>query len=78
MDVVSGVFGLFFGLVSLVLSVVLIIAQFRLFSIDRTLKSILEVLSRQNPQAPLPLEEQVIKAQRARIADIQKNWPGYS
>lgn len=75
--------GILVWLIMLVISVVLIIAQLRLFSIDRSLKSILEVLSRGNQQisgaspAADPAAGPVTEAQRARIADLQKNWPGY-
>ena len=62
-----------------VLSAIMIVALLRLFSIDRTLKSILAELSRQNLSAiPSPATPvQGTEAQRARSADVQKNWPGY-
>jgi hypothetical protein len=70
--------GIVLSLAMLVVSIILIIAQLRLFSIDRTLKSILAVLSQQNSQpAPSSLDAQSIEAQRARIAEVQQNWPGY-
>jgi hypothetical protein len=70
--------GIVLSLAMLVVSVILIIAQLRLFSIDRTLKSILAVLSQQNPQSSqAPPDAQAIEAQRAKIAEVQKNWPGY-
>jgi hypothetical protein len=71
-------FGILLWLAMLVVSIILIIAQLRLFSIDRTLKSILAVLSQQNPQpATSSPDAQSVEAQRARIADVQQNWPGY-
>ena len=72
-------FGILLSLAMLVVSIILIIAQLRLFSIDRTLKSILAVLSsQQKPQsATSSLDAQSIEAQRAKIAEVQKNWPGY-
>jgi len=45
---------LFVTIVELLLTVFFLMAVFRLFSIDRTLKSILAELSRQNQQASLP------------------------
>ncbi|MBZ5532759.1 MAG: hypothetical protein LAO20_15120 [Acidobacteriia bacterium] len=70
--------GIVLSLAMLVVSIILIIAQLRLFSIDRTLKSILAVLSQQNPQSSqAPPDAQDIEAQRAKIAEVQKNWPGY-
>lgn len=70
--------GIVLSLAMLVVSIILIIAQLRLFSIDRTLKSILAVLSQQNPQpTQAPPDAQDIEAKRAKIAEVQKNWPGY-
>ena len=71
-------FGILLWLAMLVVSIILIIAQLRLFSIDRTLKSILAALSQQNSQTePSSPDAQSVEAQRARIADVQQNWPGY-
>lgn len=72
MEVVIGVF-------ALVLSVILIFAQLRLFSIDATLKAILAELKSGAPRAeaqtaPAPA---IHEAERARIAEVQTNWPGY-
>lgn len=70
------------ALFALVLSAILIFAQLRLFSIDASLKAILTELKAATPsatprtevQTPVPV---VSEAERARIAEVQSNWPGY-
>jgi hypothetical protein len=65
-------------LIALVISIVLIIAQLRLFSIDASLKAILAELK---SAAPKPAGQSIspaeLETQRAKIAEVQNNWPGY-
>ena len=79
MEAIGGCFALAIWLGGLVLSVFLIVAQLRLFKIDATLKEILAELKRQNsPSVSAPTAEtQSLEETRARIADVQKNWPTY-
>jgi hypothetical protein len=68
------------ALFALVLSVILVFAQLRLFSIDASLKAILAELksSQSGPAVQAPASAPAIdEAQRARIAEVQTNWPGY-
>jgi|GEM_PF-6470315 hypothetical protein len=69
------------ALFALVLSVILVFAQLRLFSIDASLKAILAELKSSNPapaaQTAATVTPVVDEAQRARTAEIQTNWPGY-
>jgi cell division protein FtsI/penicillin-binding protein 2 len=70
------------SILGLLIGIVLIIAQLRLFSIDGTLKAILAELQKQSSStgagsAPSVEATQVTEEQRARTADVQKNWPGY-
>jgi hypothetical protein len=69
----------FVYLIALLISIVLIIAQLRLFSIDASLKAILAELKSVAPkpatQVSIPPAD--LEAQRAKIADVQNNWPGY-
>ena len=44
MNVLAGVLGFFLSVVALVLSIAILLAQLRLFSIDKTLKGILAEL----------------------------------
>ena len=72
-------FGLLIWLGGLVLGIYLVVAQLRLFKIDATLKEILAELKKQN-SPPVPAstaETQSLEETRARIADVQKNWPTY-
>jgi len=66
-------------LIGFAISVAMVLAQFRLFSIDRTLKAILAELQRGAQPAALsqPASEADMAQRRAAIADVQKNWPGY-
>ena len=66
-------------LISFALGVAMMLAQFRLFSIDKTLKAILVELQRgAQPGGASPAVTEADMAQRrAAIADVQQNWPGY-
>jgi hypothetical protein len=66
-------------LISLALAIAMMLAQFRLFSIDKTLKAILAELQRgAQPVGASPAVTEADMAQRrAAIADVQQNWPGY-
>jgi len=66
-------------LISLALAIAMMLAQFRLFSIDKTLKSILVELQRgaQPAAAASAASEADMAQRRAAIDDVQKNWPGY-
>jgi hypothetical protein len=66
-----------FYLVWFVLGIALIIAQLRLFSIDATLKAILAEMKKSGVQPGDQPAPAVTQLDRERIADIQKNWPGY-
>ena len=46
MDVLSGLLGLFVALICFALSIAILLAQLRLFSIDKTLKAILAELKK--------------------------------
>jgi hypothetical protein len=65
--------------IALVISIVLIIAQLRLFSIDASLKAILAEIksAAPKPAAQVSIPPADLEAQRAKIADVQNNWPGY-
>jgi hypothetical protein len=69
----------FVYLIALLISLVLIFAQIRLFSIDASLKAILSELksAAPKPAAQVSVPPADLEAQRAKIADIQSNWPGY-
>jgi hypothetical protein len=72
--------GAIVSILTLIIGIVLIVAQLRLFSIDGTLKAILAEMQRQNSSLPAPAaspEDQSKEELRAKIADVQKNWPGY-
>lgn len=64
-------------LVSLVIAIVLIIAQLRLFSIDATLKAILTELKNSGGKSEQPVSGVASQLDREKIAEVQKNWPGY-
>jgi hypothetical protein len=66
-------------LIALVISIVLIIAQLRLFSIDASLKAILAELkfAAPKPAAQASISPVELETQRAKIAEVQNNWPGY-
>lgn len=72
--------GLLVSLLTLVIGVVLLFAQLRLFSIDSTLKQILAELQKSSPaapSAPQPESQEQLEQRRAAIANVQQNWPGY-
>lgn len=65
-------------LLTLIIGIVLVIAQLRLFSIDATLKAILAELKNSGATpADQPASAAALELDRAKIADVQKNWPGY-
>ncbi len=75
MDVLSGFVGLIIALISLALSIAILLAQFRLFSIDRTLKAILIELKKAQPGGPpAPESEAELAKRRAAIAEVQNSW----
>jgi hypothetical protein len=72
--------GLLVSLLTLVIGLVLLFAQLRLFSIDSTLKQILAELQKSSPAAPStsqPETQEQLEQRRAAIAKVQQNWPGY-
>jgi hypothetical protein len=64
------------SLLALVIAVVMMLAQFRLFSIDRTMKQILAELRKgsQPPGPPTPVSEAELVRRRAAIDEVQKSW----
>jgi hypothetical protein len=71
--------GLLISIIALIIAIAMMLAQFRLFSIDKTLKQILEVMQKEaQPSGPAaPDTEADLTQRRAAIADAQKNWPTY-
>jgi hypothetical protein len=62
-----------FGLiVAFIIVIVMILAVFRLFSIDRTLKLVLAKLEKAIPPAP-ETEEQLAR-RRAAVAEVKDSW----
>ena len=59
-------------IVALIIAIAMMLAQFRLFSIDRTLKLILAKLERATPPAP-ETEEQLAR-RRAAVAEVKDSW----
>ena len=75
MDVISGLFGLFILLIDFALSIAILLAQLRLFSIDKTLKAILVELKKAQPGGPpTPESEAELAKRRAAIAEVQNSW----
>jgi hypothetical protein len=76
MNVLAGVLGFFLSVVALVLSIAILLAQLRLFSIDKTLKAILaEMRKRSQPAGPpAPETEAELARRRAAIAEVQNSW----
>lgn len=76
MDVMSGLFGLFILLIAFALSIAILLAQLRLFSIDKTLKAILAELKKgaQLNAPPTPESEAELAKRRAAIAEVQNSW----
>jgi hypothetical protein len=62
--------------VALIISLVVLFAVVRLFSIDSTLKEIRDLMQRQVP--PTPLTPAIPEEEKIRIGNLQQNWPGYS
>lgn len=73
MDLLSGFLGLFVAVLCLILSIAILLAQLRLFSIDRTLKAILMELKKGAPGGP-PESEADLAKRRAAIAEVQNSW----
>ncbi len=61
---------IFVLLVALIIAIAMMLAQFRLFSIDKTLRQILAQL--QAP--PRPESEAELAQRRAAIAEVRDNW----
>lgn len=76
MDLLSGMLGLFILLIAFALSIAILLAQLRLFSIDRTLKAILaEMQKAAQSSGPLtPESEAELAKRRAAIAEVQNSW----
>jgi hypothetical protein len=79
MDVLSGLVGLFLALIGFALSIAILLAQLRLFSIDKTLKGILAELRKgSQPDGPPASEtEAELQRRRAAMREAQENWPTY-
>lgn len=71
-----GIFSLLALLLSLAIAIAMMLAQFRLFSIDKTLKRILVELEKQARPAgpPTPESEADLARRRAAIAEVQNSW----
>ena len=79
MSVLSGLLGLFLVLAGFALSIAILLAQLRLFSIDKTLKQIRGILAElqravQPPGAEAPESEAERAKRRAAIAEVQNSW----
>jgi hypothetical protein len=76
MDVLPGLLNLFLGLIALALSIAVLLAQLRLFSIDKTLKAILAELKKgaQSGGPAAPESEAELAKRRAAIAEVQNSW----
>jgi hypothetical protein len=76
MDVLSGFLGLFLALIGLALSIAILLAQLRLFSIDKTLKAILAEMQKgvQPSGPPTPESQAELARRRAAIAEVQNSW----
>lgn len=75
MDVLSGLLGLFVALICFALSIAILLAQLRLFSIDKTLKAILAELKKgAQSGGPAPESEAELAKRRAAIAEVQNSW----
>lgn len=76
MNPLSEVLVFFLSLVGLVLSIAMLLAQLRLFSIDKTLKAILAELRKasQTGGPPAPETEAELARRRAAIAEVQNSW----
>jgi hypothetical protein len=76
MNPLSEVLVFFLSVVALVLSIAMLLAQLRLFSIDKTLKAILAELRKASQPAgpPTPETDAELARRRAAIADVQNSW----
>lgn len=74
MDVLSGLLGLFVALICFALSIAILLAQLRLFSIDKTLKAILAELKKGAQSGGPPESEAELAKRRAAIAEVQNSW----
>ena len=76
MDPLSGILWIFILLVVFALSIAMLLAQLRLFSIDKTLKRILAELQKatQAGVPPKPETEAELAKRRAAIAEVQNSW----
>ena len=76
MDVLSGFVALFIALICLALGIAILLAQLRLFSIDKTLKAILVELKKgAQPGGPPAAESEAeLAKRRAAIAEVQNSW----
>jgi hypothetical protein len=71
------IFGILVDVLALVIAVAMMLAQFRLFSIDRTLKQLLVEMKKGTPPgAPATPEESEgeLARRRGAIAEVQSNW----
>jgi hypothetical protein len=71
-----GIFSFLALLLALAISIGMMLAQFRLFSIDKTLKRILLELEKQTQPSgpPAPESEAELGRRRAAIAEVQNSW----
>ena len=71
-----GIFSFLVLLLAVAISIAMMLAQFRLFSIDKTLKRILLELEKQNQPSgpPRPESEADLARRRAAIAEVQNSW----
>jgi hypothetical protein len=76
MNPLSEVLVFFLSVVALVLSIAMLLAQLRLFSIDKTLKAILAEMRKgsQPGGPPTPETEAELARRRAAIAEVQNSW----
>jgi hypothetical protein len=59
-------------IVALIIAIALMLAVFRLFSIDRTLKLVLAKLEKAIP--PAPESEEQLARRRAAVAEVKDSW----
>jgi len=65
-------FALLGSIAALIIAIAMTLAQFRLFSIDRTLKLILARLEKATP--PAPETEEQLAQRRAAVAEVKDSW----
>jgi len=68
-----GALGLLASLIGLVIAIAMMLAQFRLFSIDKTMKQILAELKKGAPPPGPPTPEELAR-RHAAIEEVQKSW----